>query len=413
MSDGEASNTQLNREAVMIDKTRVVGDLLFATHRERAWYLGRSGIEQRRWLREHPGRWWYIKDLQQEAAPPGPPVESEIDLGPVPAVPNAQTSSRGVRDNGGDEDDVALVETRAGDPSPSHEPTSLPTTATATVKNGTPKAKLLRGTKATASEAEGPKTETTPLAATGRKRGRRRGHQLSPERMRIVLDSLRERPILSDAAAKAGIHRKTLEYWLKRSEAGDDGYDLEWRGETARFHEHYESAIGEGYDELVLRVVDIAMGGVIYKTEQSLVDRGLRGPDAYLRDANGIPVVETIRNPNGKMLRFLLELLRPKKWGKHRKIDVPQTGGVLVVGGIPHDIPNKVNNATAASVKARKWKVGWRMLQETEVWQSSGNHRRRLQVAKPSPLSGTEPHTSSGRSAATDGGTQPPSNMLF
>jgi hypothetical protein len=328
---------------------------------------GRSGIEQRRWLREHPGRWWYIKDLQQEAAPPGPPVESEIDLGPVPAVPNAQTSSRGVRDNGGDEDDVALVETRAGDPSPSHEPTSLPTTATATVKNGTPKAKLLRGTKATASEAEGPKTETTPLAATGRKRGRRRGHQLSPERMRIVLDSLRERPILSDAAAKAGIHRKTLEYWLKRSEAGDDGYDLEWRGETARFHEHYESAIGEGYDELVLRVVDIAMGGVIYKTEQSLVDRGLRGPDAYLRDANGIPVVETIRNPNGKMLRFLLELLRPKKWGKHRKIDVPQTGGVLVVGGIPHDIPNKVNNGTAASVKARKWKVGWRMLQETEV----------------------------------------------
>ena len=73
MSDGEASNTQLNREAVMIDKTRVVGDLLFATHPERAWYLGRSGIEQRRWLREHPGRWWRIEDLQQEAAPPGPP----------------------------------------------------------------------------------------------------------------------------------------------------------------------------------------------------------------------------------------------------------------------------------------------------------------------------------------------------
>jgi hypothetical protein len=414
MSDGEASNTQLNREAVMIDKTRVVGDLLFATQIERAVYIGTSLRDQPRWLREHRGRWWYIKDLQREAAPPGPPLESEIDLGPVPAGPNSQTSSHGVRDNGGDEDDdVALVDTLAGDRSPPPEPTSLPTPLTTTVENGTTKAELLLPAKAVMSEAEGPKTETTPLAAMGRKRGRRRGRQVSPERMRIVLDSLRERPILSDAAAKAGIHRKTLEYWLKRSEAGDDGYDLEWRGETARFHEHYESAIGEGYDELVLRVVDIAMGGVIYKTEQSLVDRGLRGPDAYLRDANGIPVVETIRNPNGKMLRFLLELLRPKKWGKHRKIDVPQTGGVLVVGGIPHDIPNKVNNATAASVKARKWKVGWRMLQETEVWQSSGNHRRRLQVAKPSPLSGTEPHTSSGRSAATDGGTQPPSNMLF
>ena len=54
--------------------------------------------------------------------------------------------------------------------------------------------------------------------------------KLSPERMRIVLDSLTERPILSPAATKAGIHRKTLEYWLKRSEAGHDGYDLEWQG---------------------------------------------------------------------------------------------------------------------------------------------------------------------------------------
>ncbi len=268
---------------------------------------------------------------------------------------------------GVDEDYAGLVEIPAGDRSPPPEPTSLPTKVTATVKNGTTKAELLRGTKATTSEADGPKAETTPLRAMGRERGRRRGRQLSPERMRIVLDRLRERPILSDAATKAGIHRKTLEYWLKRSEAGDDGYDLEWRGETARFHEHCESAIGDGNDELVLRLVDIAMGGVIYKTDQSLVDRGFRGPDAYLLDANGIPVVETIRNPNGKMLRFLLEWLRPEKWGKHRKIDVPQTGGVLVVGGIPHDIPNKVNNGTVASVKARKWKAGLRMLQGTEV----------------------------------------------
>ena len=73
MSDGEASNTQLNREAVMIDKTRVVGDLLFATHPERAWYLGRSGIEQRRWLREHPGRWWYIKDFSEKPLHRGHP----------------------------------------------------------------------------------------------------------------------------------------------------------------------------------------------------------------------------------------------------------------------------------------------------------------------------------------------------
>ena len=51
----------------------------------------------------------------------------------------------------------------------------------------------------------------------------------------IVLDSLTECPILSHAARKAGIHRKTLEYWIKRSEAGDDGYDIEWQGVNGDF----------------------------------------------------------------------------------------------------------------------------------------------------------------------------------
>ena len=53
------------------------------------------------------------------------------------------------------------------------------------------------------------------------------------------------------------------------------------------------------------------MGGVIYKTDQALVDLGYQGSDAYLRDGNGNPVIETIRKANPKMLRFLLELLRP------------------------------------------------------------------------------------------------------
>jgi len=345
MSDGEASNTQLNREAVMIDKTRVFGDLLFATHRERAWYIGRSDIERRRWLRENPGRSWYIKDLQQEAAPPAPPVESEIDLGAEPAGPNGQTSSRGVRDNGGDEDDVALVDTLAGDRSPPHEPT-LPTPVTTTVENG--------GAKVAMSEAEGPKTETTPLAAMGRKRGRRRGRQLSPERMRIVLDSLRESPFLFNAARKAGIHRKTLEYWIKRSEAGDAGYDIEWQGLEWRFHEPCESAIQEAHDRVRVALWDATMGRIIYKTDKNgnRVALGFRGP---------------CTKKFWKMFRFLLELLRPEKWGKHRKIDVPHNTGVLVIGGLPHDIPKKVNNGTAASVKARKWKAGLRMIKETEV----------------------------------------------
>jgi hypothetical protein len=96
------------------------------------------------------------------------------------------------------------------------------------------------------SETKEHRTETTPLGAVGPKRGRRRGRQsenqklpaevakagrmLSPERMRIVLDSLTEVPILYHAATKAGIHRKTLEYWPRRSAAGDAGYDNEWQG---------------------------------------------------------------------------------------------------------------------------------------------------------------------------------------
>jgi len=63
--------------------------------------------------------------------------------------------------------------------------------------------------------------------------------------MRTVLDSLSEYPILSEAANKAGIHRKTLAYWLKRSAAGDAGYDIEWQGVIWRFHEHCQSAIDD------------------------------------------------------------------------------------------------------------------------------------------------------------------------
>jgi hypothetical protein len=70
---------------------------------------------------------------------------------------------------------------------------------------------------------------------------------LSPERMRIVFDSLTEVPILNHAATKAGIHRKTLEYWLRRSAAGDAGYDIEWQGMEWRFHEHCTSAKTIGF----------------------------------------------------------------------------------------------------------------------------------------------------------------------
>ena len=204
------------------------------------------------------------------------------------------------------------------------------------------------------------KTETTPLKAMRRKPGRsggrklkkqklpaevaKAGRKLSPERIRrmlIVIESLRERPILSYAASKAGIHRKTLAYWIKRSKAGDDGYDIKSQGEILRFHEHCEAAIGEARDKVLAAAHDIAMGGVVYKYDEHLLSLGHRGSAAYLRDDDGTPVVETVRNKNPKMLRFLLEWLRPDEFGKHRKIDVPRTGGVLVIGGDPKSLTEK------------------------------------------------------------------------
>jgi hypothetical protein len=320
-------------EPVVIDKTRVVGDLLFATQRERAVYIGTSLRDRPRWLREHPGRWWYIEDLQREAAPPGPPLESEIDLGPVPAGPNAQTSSRADSD---DEDDAGLVDIPAGDHSPPHQPTSPPTPVTTTVENGATKTELLPPAKAATSEAEGPKTETTPLGAMGSKRSRSGGRQLkkqklpaeiselgrkrSPERMRIFLDSLAEYPVLIHATKKAGIHRRTPEYWLKGSAAGHEGYDLEWRGVTAKFHEHYISAMDEGGDKVLEEVafrlatgydeILTYKGRVSYKIDLVLWSLGHRGPDAYLKDENGNPVPETVRKCDPKMARWLLERLR-------------------------------------------------------------------------------------------------------
>jgi hypothetical protein len=86
-----------------------------------------------------------------------------------------------------------------------------------------------------------------------------RSDQREP-RMRIVLDRLAEVPILYHAATKAGIHRKTLEYWLRRSAAGDAGYDIEWQGIEWRFHEHCTSAIDEADDSLRSHVTKLQWG---------------------------------------------------------------------------------------------------------------------------------------------------------
>jgi hypothetical protein len=370
----------------MIDRTRVVGDLLFATHGDRCFYLGKSARDQLRWLEENPGRWRRIEDVRQEDAPSRAPVEAEIDLGAGPAEPNGQTSSHDVRKDGGEQSDVTLVDAPAGDSSPPYRPTSLPVRVPAIIK-GTTKAELPHGVTAAMGETKEPKTETNPLGAIGRKRGRSGGRQLkkqkppagiskagsklSPERMRIVLNSLRKTPILWHAAGNAGIHRRTLEYWIKCSAAGDAEYDITWQGVRWRFHEHCKSAIDEAHQKLEDEMLQRALGydkvltyrgHVMYKIDQGLVGLGYQGPDAYLKDENGNPVPETVRKADKKAMRFILERYRPE-WGKHPKIDAPHEGGVLVIG----DVTKKPEYNTTASVKARKWKSWSRKIRETKA----------------------------------------------
>ena len=223
----------------MIDRTRTAGNLFIYEHLDRCRYLGKSARDQSRWLEENPDKWVRIEDVRQEDAPGRAPVEAEKALGAGPAEPSDPTSSNDVR--------------QAGD---------------ALAGGFIPPAKAM---------SEEPNAETTPRV--GRKRGQRRGRQceneklpsevakagrmLSPERMRIVLDSLRERPFLFEAARNAGIYRRTLEYWRKRSAAGDAGYDIEWQGVIWRFHEHCETAMEEAEDTILAVAWDIANGRTV------------------------------------------------------------------------------------------------------------------------------------------------------
>jgi hypothetical protein len=260
--------------------------------------------------------------------------------------------------------------------SPPCQLTSLLASVTENVPDGSTQTDPPLGATAATTENTGPETETTPLGPTGRNRGRsgsRRREKLSAgtskvgrtERMRIFLNNFVKCRILSHAAEKAGIHRKTAEYWLKCSAAGDEGYDIRWRGITARFHEHYEAVIAEADDKLFADLFEIGMGGIVYKSDPSLEGLGLEGVDAAVRDENGDPIVEAVRRPNPKILRRILEWTMPERWGQQRKRSaLPQGGRVLVVGGPRKNM--KPEKGSAASVRARRWKAGARMISEAK-----------------------------------------------
>jgi len=232
------------------------------------------------------------------------------------------------------------------------------------------------GVEAVTRETKGAKTDTVAPPDPAHKPGRsgsphlkkkkpqaensRAGQKLSPERMRIVIDALTEYPILESAAAKAGIHPKALPYWLKGSEDGHDGYDLEHQGVQARFHEHCRWAIDEAEQTLLDKVIEIGTGPIIYKTDPQLVHLGYQGTDAYARDENGNFIVEAFGPANPKMQLIWLEVVRPEPWGKRRKSKFARTGGVLVIG----ERPKRSASSYAASIRARKWKSISRKVQK-------------------------------------------------
>jgi hypothetical protein len=209
-------------------------------------------------------------------------------------------------------------------------------------------------------ETDGVKEDTSQVGSRGQPpekqklpaRNAKIGRKLSLERMRSVIEALKKYPFFASAAAVAGIHRRTLEYWLKGSKAGRNGYDIECEGIQWRFHELCEAAVEEAHQRLKDRAYDIALGPVTYKIDRDLLDLGNQGADAYARNEAG-GFIEESRGPgNVKMQKHLLQWLRPEKWGKTRKSRTLASCGVLI---IDRDRPRPKNNCSA-SIKARQWK---------------------------------------------------------
>ena len=362
----------------VINRALIADGLLFNTPGDRCRYLGKWSWEKPRWLRENAGKYRRLEDGEQQSAALCSSIEND-ENGAPPTRSNSETSSPAVRKGGDNDNDFSSIGTPPQDRSHPSQPASLSLPWNENVPSGSTQTELLPRAKPAASETTGPKPETAPRP--GRKRARSGSRQvrkqktsagisktarkISPELMQVVLDSLRECPILSRAANKAGIHRKRLEYWIRRSEAGDDGYDIEREGVTRRFHERCKSAIDGAHDDLLGAAWQIAFGGTVYKNDPSRLDLGCQGSDAYARDENGDFIIVAVLPPNMKMFRFLLKRRLAEKYGENRKIDVPQTGGVLVIG-MPQKPGNKPKPNTAASVNARKWKALSRRAREAK-----------------------------------------------
>src|ERR1700733_6639156 len=123
---GISNNANRLAELEQVDHTRVADGYLFVTHGYRCFYLGQSARGRLHWLKANPDKWRSLKDIQEEAARLRLAIESETNLEAGPAEPSGQTSFPDVREEGGEESVVTLVDAPATDASPPYQPTSLP-----------------------------------------------------------------------------------------------------------------------------------------------------------------------------------------------------------------------------------------------------------------------------------------------
>jgi hypothetical protein len=346
-----------------IVRSRVVGGIQFATNLDRCIFLGKSTHERTRWLNDNPHKW-----RRTEGIPPARAVPQSIaaranceSVISSPALSARTPSSRFQTDDGG-EPDLALQDSLNGNCNPPEEPPSLPAPAIPIAQGKdkdlpTPVAEatatnLSSQAKPVVIEPTGSKQDHEGLHQPAKKKRKpglsRRGAKRTHERMRIVLDSLRDHPFLAPACRKAGLDSDTVYYWLKRSAAGASDYDLKWLRHVLPFHEHYEAAMEDGRDNLKLyhwqrgflgydKVLKYR-GRVTYKLDPILVDLGAEGPGAYLRDKNGKPIPETIRRRDKKSLKWLLKERLPETYGDHVKHDFHPQGPSVLFMRSPQEI---------------------------------------------------------------------------
>lgn len=189
------------------------------------------------------------------------------------------------------------------------------------------------------------------------KRGARKN---TPERLKQLLNFIADMPITESACKRANIHISTVKYWLQKSLEGrpGDGFDIilsdadeTGEGEESnaiRFHNAWDAAMAVGVSAVEQATIRRASGYEEVLTYQGKVQYKIdpkkyaiydllgdkvdeRNPDLWLRDANGVPVPESVWKMDPDLAMFILKTRKPQMYGSKATLDVNVKGGVLVI----------------------------------------------------------------------------------